>query len=396
MNEEVKNLDIASALVAEVEKKAKVAQKKEEVQAKELLIRERRADNEIEKLVERDKNTEIAKHTSYGTTSEAEIEAIQKENTEYILAARSKMTFINEDFAKIIPYFRKNLILIGSETGYGKSTAVANIAKRAIRSIDKVSGKRKRTLIITNEERPEDVFNRITCLLNKWHYTEHDKFTDEQIEAFNKNIKYFARSGYITVIHDSFGGAAGTTTTLEGICQIFDNLIENKEYYDVVIIDYFQKIQESRKNPGMNEWQVQAALANRLDGYKNVYPAPIIVFAQLKPAGGEDENVPFKNRIEGRKTILNAATCCIELIPNREDLTTQWHIHKNRFRGESVGTHITTGYHYGNFVPPSNPDFQEMVSRTKANKDEAVLEEAIKEGDRKVKGLSTVTEKKDG
>lgn len=373
MSDEIKNS--TEEMVKKIEEKAIFEKKKEEVQAKELKIRERRVDNEIEKMLERDKNAELSKTISYGEMADSELEKIQKDNTEYILAARNKMIFINEAFDRIIPFFRKNLILIGSETGYGKSTTVANIARETIKRMDETTKKRRRALIITNEEQPEDVYNRITCLVHGWPYTEHDKFTDEQIAEFNRYIKALSSNGMITVIHDTYGGASGTTTTLEGICQIFDNLIANKDWYDVVILDYYQKVQESRKNPGMNEWAVQAALANRLDGYKNVYPAPIVVFAQLKPSD-EENTAPFKTRIEGRKAILNTATCCVEIIPNREESTTEWHIYKNRFCGESVGNYITTGYEKGRYVIWSD-EFKDRISQMKAAREQAGLDRAI-------------------
>ncbi|HXN74861.1 MAG TPA: hypothetical protein VN855_00020, partial [Candidatus Acidoferrum sp.] len=199
MSNEIKNS--TEDILKKVEEKALLEKKKDEVQSKELKIRERRADNEIEKMQERDKNSELAKTINYSEMAENELEKIQKDNTDYILAARNKMIFINEAFDRIIPFFRKNLILVGSETGYGKSTTVANIARETIRRVDEKTKKRCRVLIITNEEQPEDVYNRITCLVHGWPYTEHDKFTDEQILEFNKYIKALSKNGMITVIH---------------------------------------------------------------------------------------------------------------------------------------------------------------------------------------------------
>lgn len=359
----------------QIEKKALLEDKKQKVLEQELIVRERKAALAIDKIEENDKNSEVAKSINYGAMSDAEIDKTQKDNAEYMMAARNKMCFINERFDKAVPFFRKNLILIGGKTGDGKSTTVANIIRETIARVNKETGKRRRVLVITNEEKSEDVFNRVTCLIKGWTYTNHDKFNDEQVATFNQFIKHLSKDGMLTVIDNNYGGAMGTTTTLEGICQIFDNLIANGEYYDVVILDYYQKVQESRKYPSMNEWEVQAALANKLDGYKNVYPAPIVVLAQVTPPDAENRT-PFKSRIEGRKVILNVCTCCLEMVANREELSTEWWIHKSRFN-ESVGQKITTGYDKGRFVIHTD-EFKESVARMKAAREKAEFDKNVK------------------
>ena len=364
-----------SALHAGIEKKAEIARKKDEVLEKELAVKTRRLDVELAKIHERDKEAEIADTIDFSKVSLEEIQKIQKDNEEYILAARNRIRFMNEDFDKVIPFFQKNLILIGSETGFGKSTTAANIISQTLSMKDKRNGKKARMLVITNEERPEDVFNRVSCLKLKRAYTEHDKFTDEDIATFNKVIDVLAREGRLVVVHDTFGGARGVTTTVEGICQIFDNLIKNEEYFDAVLIDYYQNVNESRKNLSLNEWQVQALLASKLDLYKNIYPAPIVVFAQLKPSEGEHP-APFKTRIEGRKAIMNVATCVVEIVPRREDLMTEWRIHKNRFCGESVGGSISTGYLNGQYVRVADPDYVAKIAKMKEVRDIAEADRA--------------------
>lgn len=372
MSDENKTEDPIHAKIAE---DAALEREKKEVQKKELVVRKRRAESAIDKIEQGDKDDEIAKATSYGSITKEDIETIQRENTEYMLAARAKMRFINKSFDKAIPYFRKNLILIGGKTGEGKSTTVANIVHETISRIDKETKKKRRVLVITNEEKREDVYNRVTCLIKGWHYTNHDKFTDEQLTVFNEYIGHLSNGGMLTVIDDNFNGASGTTTTLEGICQIFDNLIANNEFYDVIIIDYYQNVKESRKNFGMNEWEVQSSLARKLDQYKNIYPAPIVVMAQVQQQDST-KNVPFKTRIEGRKVILNVATCCVEMVANREDLCTDWIIHKSRFN-EAVGSSITTGYKNGRYVV-YDEEFQANVARMKARKEAEALDRAVK------------------
>lgn len=353
--------------------------KKRDVASKKLIIEERRVNNEMEKLVKNDKELAIAQASNFGSLSKEQIEKIQVDSYEYIHAARNCMRFINKDFDGIIPYFRKNLILVGGKTGEGKSTTVSNIAASTLRQINPDTGERCKVLVITNEEKVEDVYNRITCYAKGWSYTNHDRFTDEQIKTFNDYIPVLAKDGWLTVIDDSHGSTAempmsGVTTSLEGIKAIFDNLIANKQYFSAICIDYYQNVKTSKKNPSMNEWEVQAQLAALLDQYKNIYPAPIVLMAQVAPPN-EENTVPFKYRIEGRKSILNVCTACIEMVADRENLRTEWLIHKSRFN-ESVGSSFKTGYDKGRFVEYT-PEFQTNVIKIKERQQAAEQDKTI-------------------
>lgn len=369
MSEESKIDD--SALHEEISEKAKLQDKKDEVLKKELIVKERRLDNELEKMAERDKSTEIAKKTDYGVMTAEEVAAKQKDNAEYMVAARNKMMFIHSAFGESVPFFRKNLILVAGKTGEGKSTTVANIIKSTL-GIDKRTGKKRRVLVLTNEEKSEDVYNRVTCLLKGWHYVNHDKFTDQDIVIFNQYIASLSKDGMLTVIDDNYNKAGGTTTTVEGICQVIDNLIEKQEFFDVIIIDYFQNIGQSRQFPFMKNWEVQELLAAKLDHYKNVYPAPIVLLAQVTPPEGD--KTPFQFRIQGRKSILNVATCCVEMVANREDLTTEWHIHKSRFN-QATGKVITTGYNNGEYVT-WDEEFRAKIQKMKDAKQQKEVDRA--------------------
>jgi|SRR5581483_2186519 len=359
--------------------------KKREVLGKELKVKERRLDNELDRLDKLDEENEKAKQNSYGRLTDAEIAALRQENRDYLLAARKKMPFLTEDLSKAVPFFRKNLIFIGGKTGEGKSTIVANLIRTTIANINKETGKASSVLVITNEEKREDVFNRVTCQAKGWHYVNHDKFTDEQLEAFDKYTQFYTERNLIRVIDDNDGGTRGNTTTIEGLRRIFDRLIADGQFYDVILIDYYQNFKESLENPYMNEWQVQAEVAAALDQYKNIYPAPIVVLGQVKPP--TENNTPFKERIEGRKVILNVATCALEIVRHNSELRTEWVVHKSRF-GEMLGESLNTGYDKGRFVQYTD-EFITKVNQLRAQRENEKFNKSIGH-------VPIIEEKKDG
>ena len=262
----------ADAALLELQAKMAEEQKfenlKHETSKKRAVIDSKRIDTQLEKLQQDEKDMELAKNANYDVLSDEQVKNIQRENDEYIRASRSPIMFIDETFSTAVPFFRKNLILIGAKTGEGKSTAVANIAHRVQKQINPETGKRMRTLILTNEERSEDVYNRITALQKGWSYTNHSKFTDEQATIFTRAIPVWSKDGVLTVVDNTHGGSHGVTTSLEGIENVFEKLIADKVWYDVVIIDYYQNIVYSQKDQMMSENEVQARLARMLDRYK--------------------------------------------------------------------------------------------------------------------------------
>lgn len=339
--------EVKKNFMADLTELQEVERKKAELAKKKLQVEERRIEAQIEKIAENDRNLELAKNAKYGVLSPEQIEEIRKANAEYMHAARTKMRFINKEFDNVVPFFRKNLIFIGAKTGEGKSTAVGAITREVISQYkDEAKTKRRRVLIITNEEKKEDVYNRITCQIMGWHYANHDQFTEHQLKTFDQMFAVLAP--LVTVIDDAHTGGIGATTTPEGLQIIFEGLLRDQEFYDTILIDYYQNYTWSQKDHTMNEWQVQSRVASLLDKYKNIYPAPIVIFGQVQP-DSEENPKPFEFRIKGRKQIIVPATMVMEMVARREDLMTEWFVHKSRFN-EYVGKSVKTGFDQGQFV----------------------------------------------
>jgi predicted ATP-dependent serine protease len=340
---------------------AKEEEKKRQIQARRLIIDDAKTAAQVDMIQRNQEEMEIVRNLSFGPLSDNQIGKLRKANTEYIEAARHSMTFMNDAFKNVIPFFQKNLILIGGKTGEGKSTTVANIAFSTMKQVNPQTGKNRRVLVLTNEEKAEDVYNRVTCLIKGWAYTNHNLFTDEQIKTFDEYLPKLAADGRLSVYENEHEGITGLTTTVEGICQIFENLIKAKEFYDVIIIDYYQNIKHSKLDPSLDEFKVQAKLSAMLDIYKNVYPAPIVLMSQVNPP--DEKNTPFQYRIKGRKIIMDVATCVLEMVADRESYRTEWSIHKSRFN-ESVGKGFFTGFDKGRYLP-YDKEFISLVARMK-------------------------------
>lgn len=369
--------DIKDDFLKNMEEVVKLEALKNDTAAKEAIIKNRRASAALELIQQNDIDLDIAKSTNYGAHTPEQIEEIQKNNKDYMEAAKAAMIFIDPAFDGLVPFFRKNFILVGARTGEGKSTAVANIAFTTIKKYNPQTKKLRRVLVITNEERAEDFYNRVTSLANGWHYTNHSTFTKEQTDMFHKMIPILATGGRLTVVDNNHNGSHGVTTSIEGIEAIFENLIANNEFYDVIIIDYYQNIITSKKYPHLSENDVQSRLSRMMDKYKNIYPAPIVMMAQIN-APDKDDKIPFQHRIKGRKIIMDPSTCVIEMVRNTKELYTKWIFHKSRF-SEAIGQDLKTGYDKGRFVPYTTA-FVEKVQKMAYEREARKINNTIDKG----------------
>lgn len=354
--------------------------KHEEIIQKKKEIDEYNINARYDSIVRAKRQASVLEDINLDVDAEDYKRVIIQRNTEYLENAREGGVFLDDTFRGYVPYFPKNLILIGAKSGNGKSTIAANLAYNAIRN-------GQRALIITNEEAEEDFYNRIICLLKGWHYTDHENFTDDQLKTFNMGIA--ALSQKMMVISDVWQGREGTTTTLEGLTGVFNAVKRSKQTYDVIILDYYQGLSQSLLNPGMADWQVQQEMATYLNGFVKTYPhGPVIVLSQLKEG---DET--FKNRVEGRKSIYNRASCAVEVKPNFDLRCTEFEFHKAR-HNQAVGKALRMGYNKGMFVP-YNDDFKMKVMMDKQKRTTADALKDIKPGDLNGQKSNGSDEKKD-
>jgi replicative DNA helicase len=320
--------------------------RKKEVQEKRLLVDEHKLTNELNRIAKNEEDAGNIANIKVDCLSNEEINDIVLKNRLYLEGAKNSLSFLTPELGKIIPMWPGNLILIGSVSGAGKSSTATNLALNTMKQRNPITGNVRRVLYISNEETKITFMNKMTCLALGYNYDNQDDFTEEQKQQLLDFIPKWANAGLNIIGDDSFG----TTTCLEGIRGIFEQLVKTNTLYDLVILDYIQKVSTSKKDEKMVQWQVMKETMYVLDFYKDRYPAPIVVMSQLKDAS-EENPLNFQNRLEGFKGILQPATVALELVPNRELLQSKWLIWKNRYKGGTVGGWKDVAYDKGMFKP---------------------------------------------
>lgn len=320
------------------EKLLKSMEEQKEILRKQQYLAKHRINSQFDEVTKNKAEADKFKQIDLSTMDQSEVKTLQVQADEYMLAARKSLLFVNDQFSGVVPFFAKNLLFIAAATGAGKSTLCANIVYSCL-----LQG--KKVLVLTNEQWEADIFNAVTALIKGWTYQDHDKITDEERPVYIEYIEKLSKR--MTVVGNNYGGATGCTTSIEGIQTLLDSLVEKNIQYDAIIIDYYQNVGVSKENPRLEKWQVQERLGIYLDGFKNRYNAPIVVLSQLKPSP-KDAEIDFKDRIEGRKSILNSATFAMEARADKEKKLTVWKIHKSRFK--SIGKEILTGWEKGKYV----------------------------------------------
>lgn len=317
-----------------------------EVKEKRLLVDEYRLTNELNKINKNEEDAIKIANMRVDSLSDEAIDDLVLKNKLYLDGAKNSLSFLTSELGKIVPMWPGNIILIGSTSGSGKSSTATNLALNTLKQINPITGKPRRVLYISNEETTITFMNKMTCLVRGYNYDKQDDFTEEQKQELLDFISKWSKAGLMVIGDDS----SGSTTCLEGIRGIFEQLVRTNTNYDLIILDYIQKVSTSKKDINMPHWQIMKETMYVLDHYKDRYPAPIVVMSQLKE-DSEENPIGFQNRIEGFKGILQPATVALELVPNRKLLQSRWHVRKNRYKGNTVGHYKDVAYDRGMFVP---------------------------------------------
>lgn len=317
---------------------------------------------EYKELIHRKKTKDVITNFQFNR-NEDRIKNFKEENTEYFKAAAHSHVFLSDEFANAVSFWAKNLIVALASTADGKTTLGCNLAYRSI-------SQAMRVCYITNEENPMDIMNRVAMMFKGKTYANHHKMPPDMVEYLNKAAGVL--SPKLDIIHDSYNGASGQTTTIEGVSSILDSTLQSGNEYNLIIIDYYQNINSSTDNPTLDPYQVQERFSNYLDNFKNQSKCPIVVVAQRKPRKKDPkQELDYKEAIEGRKVIANKATCVLEVRADKENLRTFFTIRKTRF-SESQGKTICMGFKGGRYVTYDDAFRVDVINRKRIEEEREI------------------------
>jgi len=231
-----------------------------------------------------------------------------------------RITLINDSLTAAIPFTRENLYLFCAYTGSGKSTVAANISYPLWKQGKKV-------LVVSNEESEQDVLLRVACLDKGYNFNEYKKgqMPPELLRELCAMLPEIAK--YVKVLDVVW--REGLTTKVEGVKAALESV--KGHGYSCVLIDYYQLIKYSLRQPDKTTYEVLNDLRTWLGQYIKSSEVPVCLFVQLYSVGKKGGTKDIDARIKECSAIVEPATVIIEVIPNWEDATTDFVIHKDRF-----------------------------------------------------------------
>lgn len=316
------------------------------------ILKRHKIDTDFEKVKTMKEEIQRLSKLDVTQVSDEYFDKMDQEQDRMIESLNSRIPFINHELTDFVPFSYPNLLLIGAKTGDGKSTAAANIVYGLLAAKDEKTGKDHRVLVISNEEMAITVMNRVICLDEGWNLNRQKTFSEAQHNKLRQRRRELGQSGRIRVIDSEFPEFKDATTTYEGLKFILENAYEayknGGEPYSAIIIDYFQKISSSKENSKSSTYEVLKKVTDLLDGFYKKYPAPIVIFSQVKPEAKEETD--FEYRIKECKAIYVASTHALEISPNKRLSASEFVCHKHRFSSDERGSSITAGWEAGRFV----------------------------------------------
>lgn len=357
-------------IVKKIEEEAKAEMSYDQ---KKKIVDRHRIDSQLEYIEKRKTEMERLSKIDITALPDAYFDKMDEEHDRMIQSLTNRMPFINPDLTEFVPFSYPNLLLVGGKTGHGKSTTAANIVYSLLNDLNE-QGKPRRVLVISNEEMSVNVLNRIICLEEGWNINNIKNFSLPQHETLRKRRREISANGRLRVIDSDFPGFKDVTTSIEGLKFVLENAYdrfqETGEAYDAILIDYFQKITISKENPRLRPFDVLVEVTNFLDGFYKRYPAPVVVFSQIKPESKDDAE--FEHRVKLCKNIFVVSTHALEIVPDKRTLSTEFICHKHRFSSDENGTSVIVGWDKG-FLVPYTDEFKMAVIKRLSEKEHQKL-----------------------
>jgi replicative DNA helicase len=259
-----------------------------------------------------------------------------------------RITLINDSITATIPFTRENLYLFCAYTGTGKSTVAANISYPLWKQGRKV-------LVLSNEESDNDVIFRIACLELGLSFNDYKK-GEMPVEQQKRVLHLFPEiTKYVKVLDVTFKN--GLTTKVEGVKSALEAVKTSD--YSCVLIDYYQLIKYSATDRSKTAYENLNDLRVWLGQYIKSSNVPVALFVQLYSVSKRGGAKDIDARIKDCSAIVEPATVIIEVVPNYEDETSEFLVHKDRFG--KAGKKVVCPFDKGRFLNALNK--QELAER---------------------------------
>lgn len=282
-----------------------------------------------------------------------------------------RITLINDALSATIPFTRENLYLFCAYTGSGKSTVAANITYPLW-----LQG--KKTLVISNEESKQDILFRIACLHLGLSFNDYKKGLMPN-EDMMKVVALFPQiSAFVKVLDVTYQD--GITTKIEGIKKALE-AVKKEDSYSCVLIDYFQLVKYSIKDSKKTAYENLNDLRVWLGQYIKGSTMPVVLFAQLYSVSKKGGAKDIDTRIKDCSAIVEPATVIIEIVPNYDNQTSEFIIHKDRFGKQ--GNKVVCGFDKGRYVMISDDEINERSKNARLDAAKAKLDklQGVVDGD---------------
>lgn len=275
---------------------------------------------------------------------------------------KERITFCNDSLTEAVPFTRENLYLICAYSGSGKSTIAANVSYPLYKQ-------GKKTLVISNEESKQDILFRVGCLELGYNFNEYKKGRMPKEDQLKVAQLFPDIAKYVKVIDVNYKN--GLTTKVEGVKKVLEQVREAD--YSCAMIDYYQLVKFSINNPSAKTYDVLNDLRIWLGQYIKRSNIPIVCFAQLHSVG-KRANKDLDSRIKHCPDIYEPSTVVIEVVPNFEERTSDFIIHKDRFG--LAGHRIACGFENGRYVNMT-ADYLDKVNERKLEQQKKKMEQEL-------------------
>lgn len=264
-------------------------------------------------------------------STNARIESYRRNKALRASILENRIPFISPQFDPDF-FLCQGMTIVGAKSGESKSTTCANIVSGFVKH-----SPNKRVIVITNEEGPDAVIDRVSCVLIKRNYIDLYKGRMSSSDRQKIEETSIKLSETVEIVDDP----TWDMSCLEDVIAVLEHAAKNGVH--MVIVDYLQTVTHSREHAHLESYQVSKKLGLYLKDYGRRVGVPVIVFAQLKP---KTEGASIQDRIQNDKTIYNHAFNVIEVIPNFQTLITEFIIHKGRFelkQGKKIAMRFVNG-----------------------------------------------------